>query len=345
MLVKEVEAVRSEAKGSYRRVLKAAGIPRTNFQRWRSRIRHERPCVETRGPKKAVQLNLEALLEELRQMEHGRHRSRATGKLYEAHREAISRRELQGLVREERLRVNAEQQAKLRKVAWRVPGMAWAMDDTELGLVDLHQVEDLASRYKYESFVAASVRGEQVAEHLERLIHTHGAPLVLKRDRGGNLRHEAVQAVLEKYLIIPLDSPPRYPAYNGAIEYAQREMKELLEDRYPGAGHILACNLAAAQELNHRPRPCLEGRTSCEVLASGRAAMKVYTRPKRKEVIGWIKREALTILGAMGGRTTSVRACDAAWRRAVESWLHRNGAITVSVNGKVLPCFPEKWTH
>jgi hypothetical protein len=32
-------------------------------------------------------------------------------------------------------------------------------------------------------------------------------------------------------------------------------------------------------------------------------------------------------------------ACDAAWRRAVETWLHRNGVITVSVDGEVLPCF------
>jgi len=340
MLVARVETVRADVNESYRGVLKAADIPRSSFSRWRSRIGHQEPCVETPGPKKAVQMDLEAILAEVRELEHGRRRSRGTTTLYQTHREAISRRQMQGLVKDERQRVNAVRLAKLRKVTWQVSGMAWAMDNTELGLMDLHQVQDLASRYKYASFVTASVQGEQVAEHLEGLIRTHGAPLILKRDRGSNLRSEAVEAVLQNHLIIPLDSPPRYPAYNGAIEHAQRETKELVAVRYPGAGQILACHAAVAQELNHRPRPCLQGRTSCAVLESGREAMKAYTRPKRKEVIDWIKKEMLAILQAMGGSSAGVRACDAAWRRAVETWLHRNGAITVSVNGKVLPCYP-----
>ena len=96
-------------------------------------------------------------------------------------------------------------------VGFPVPGMTWAMDGTEIGPMLLLQVQDLASRYKYEPFVASSVCGEQVAEQLERLIGIHGPPLILKRDRGGNLRHEAVQAVLQKYLIVPLDSPPWWP--------------------------------------------------------------------------------------------------------------------------------------
>jgi hypothetical protein len=340
MLVEQVEQAKTELGWSCRRVVKAAGIPRSRFFRWRGRIRKQESCIRTPGPKKDVQLNLEALLAEVRQLEHGRHRSYGTAALYEAHREAISRRQLQGLVKEDRQQTNAVRSAKLRKISWQVPGMTWAMDGTEIGPVLLLQVQDLASRYKYEPLVASSVCGEQVAEQLERLIGIHGPPLILKRDRGGNLRHEAVQAVLEKHLIVPLDSPPRWPAYNGAIEYAQREIKELLEVRYPGAEHILACNSAAAQELNHHPKPCIQGQTPCAVLGTGREAMKEYTRPKRKEVIDWIKNEALAIIQTMGGSLASMRAQDAAWRRAVESWLHRNGAITVSVNGQVLPCYP-----
>ena len=160
---------------------------------------------------------------------------------------------------------------------------------------------------------------------------------------GRNLRDAAVQAVLEKHLIIPLDSPRRYPPYNGAIEHAQREIKELLEVRYHGAEHALACHSAAAQELNHRRRPCLAGRTPCAVLETGREAMKAYTRPKRKEIIEWIKNEAMAIIQNM--EAVNIRTQDAAWRRAIESWLHRNGAITVSVDGQVLPCSPKKWSH
>jgi hypothetical protein len=66
--------------------------------------------------------------------------------------------------------------------------------------------------------------------------------------------------------------------------------------------------------------------------------MKAYTRLKRIEVIDWIRREALAIMQREGSAGAVAR--DAAWRRAVESWLHRNGVITVLVDGEVLPCFP-----
>jgi hypothetical protein len=76
--------------------------------------------------------------------------------------------------------------------------------------------------------------------------------------------------------------------------------------------------------------------------------MKTYTRPKRKEVIDWIRNMALDIIrgdGTSGADVSAVAlakadARDAAWRRAVETWLHRSGVITVSVDGQVLPCFP-----
>jgi hypothetical protein len=56
------------------------------------------------------------------------------------------------------------------------------------------------------------------------------------------------------------------------------------------------------------------------------------------DVIDWIKREALAIMQREGSAGADV--CDAAWRRALETWLHRIGVITVSVDGEVLPCFP-----
>lgn len=340
MLVDLVEQEKVRLGWSYERVTEAAGIPRSRFSRWRDRVRDQEPCVQTPGPKKTVQLDMETLLAEVRTLEHGRHRSKGATALYQKHQAEVSRRQLQGLVKEERQRVSAGRWAKLRMITWRMPGMAWAMDTTQIESVQLNQVQDLASRYKYEPFVATSVCGEQVAEQLERVIEIYGPPLILKRDRGGNLRHEAVETVLQRHLIVPLDSPPRWPPYNGAIERTQREMKELLEVRYPQAQHLLACNSSATNEANHHPKPCLNGQTPCAVLETGREAMKQYNRQKRKEVIDWIKNEALVILGGMGCSLASVRAQDAAWRRAVETWLHRNGAITVSVNGQVLPSYP-----
>jgi transposase InsO family protein len=337
MVVERIEVIQREAGGSCRQALEAVGLPRATFHRWRARLRSGEPPVQRPGPKKTVPLDLENLLTEVRQLKHRRRRSFGTRALYEAHREAISRRELQKLVKAERSRLKAEKHANMRRITWQVPGLTWAIDGTRIGKADLQQMQDLASRYKFEPLLAKPASDEQVAEYLERIIAVHGPPLILKRDRGSNLQGQAVQAVLEKHLIIPLDSPRQYPPYNGAIEHAQGELKGVLATPAPGAEQAPLRPDAAAHELNHRPRPCLGGRTACAVFEAGRAAMKAYTRPRRKQIILWIQSKALDIIRRSG--LSGVAAQDAAWRRAVESWLHWSGVITVARGGKLLPCF------
>ena len=67
------------------------------------------------------------------------------------------------------------------------------------------------------------VLGETVAVHLEQLFLQHGPPLVLKRDNGSNLNQQAVDEVLARYLVMPLNSPPHYAPYNGGMECAGTE--------------------------------------------------------------------------------------------------------------------------
>jgi hypothetical protein len=50
--------------------------------------------------------------------------------------------------------------------------------------------------------------GETVGVRLEQLFLQHGPPLVLKRDNGSNLNQQAVDEVLARYLVLPLNSPP-----------------------------------------------------------------------------------------------------------------------------------------
>jgi hypothetical protein len=69
---------------------------------------------------------------------------------------------------------------------------------------------------------------EQVVSDLTVLFQRYGAPLFLKRDNGSNLVNAPVDEVLAQHGVIPLTSPPYYPRYNGAIEYAQRELKTWL---------------------------------------------------------------------------------------------------------------------
>jgi len=163
MLIEKVESIRMETGGSYRQVLEAVDLPWATYQRWTARLRSEEPFVLTPGPKKVVQLELGDLLAEVREMKHRRRRSFGTTELYEEHKEEISRRELQGLVQTERRRRNAAKRASLKRITWHVPGLAWAMDATKIGPEDLQQVQDLASRYKFEPFLTVSLSGEQIA--------------------------------------------------------------------------------------------------------------------------------------------------------------------------------------
>jgi len=97
MLVEAVEKMRMATGGPCREVLGAAGLSLATFHRWTARLGHQEPFVQTPGPKKEVPLDLDTLLAEVREMKHRRHRSFGTTALYEAHREEISRRDLQGL--------------------------------------------------------------------------------------------------------------------------------------------------------------------------------------------------------------------------------------------------------
>ena len=68
--------------------------------------------------------------------------------------------------------------------------------------------------------------------------------------------------------------------------------------------------------------------------------MKVYTRRQRREAFDWIHERATILIRVWAVRTP--RQEETARRLAVETWLQRNGLITVSQNPKVLPVFPEK---
>ncbi len=298
-------------------------------------------------------LDLDELRGEVGCLEHGCQRSRGTGELYRRHQSQISRRDLEALTETVRRELLQQHQAELRHLTWHVPGSVWSLDNAELARgadqkLHLHQVQDLASRYKFTPLVGEQVLGETVAFHLEQLFERHGAPLVLKRDNGSNLNHQAVDEVLARYLVIPLNSPPHYPPYNGGMEHAVRELKTPLVEKFPDHGSMPDSQVqlwaeVLAHDLNHRSRPCLHGQVACQVFQSARSAMKVYTRRKRREVFDWINELTTILIQVWAVRTP--RQAETARRLAVETWLQRNGLITVSQNPKVLPIFSKKTAH
>jgi hypothetical protein len=63
--------------------------------------------------------------------------------------------------------------------------------------------------------------------------------------------------------------------------------------------------------------------------------MKVYTLRKRKETFDWINELTMTLIRVLAVHTQY--QADTARRLAVETWLQRNGVITITQNKK---CYP-----
>jgi hypothetical protein len=303
--------------------------------------------VSRPGPKKVKPLDLGALREEVKALRHGRKRSGGSGDLYQRHQASISRRDLGRLVTDERQRRKRERDRVYHRVHWKKARLIWSTDDTEYHpdkaypKAYLHNVQDLGSRYKFEPLVGLGLaHGDEVAAHLHDLFETHGPPLFLKRDNGGNLNHHIVEELLEAFLVIPVNSPCYYPQYNGGIEVGQREIKEKLSrrQRLPSAFLAIEAGLNI-QALNHKRRACLRNRTSCQVFTAGEADARQFTRRKRKEVYNTVKAEMMRLM-----ETRELNA-DAAWRLAVETWLLDNRFITVFNQPKVLPYFSKIRIH
>ena len=79
-------------------------------------------------------------------------------------------------------------------------------------------IRDLASGMQL-GWLPVSDQTEPVATAaLESLFLEHGPPLVLKSDNGSAFKSEAFQAMLARYGVAWLPSPPRKPWYNGSCE-------------------------------------------------------------------------------------------------------------------------------
>ena len=353
MIVATLTQLKRQVRWPYQRLCEYLVLPYASVRRWNHHIDRGQPALIKPGPQKVAPLELEELHVHLFRLKHGHQRSRGVGRLYRQYQDQISRRDLQALMETVRREIVQQRQAELRRITWQVPGLVWSLDNAELvGLpshkLHLHQVQDLASRYKFTPWVGERVLGESVAARLEQLFLQQGPPLVLKRDNGSNLNHQAVDEVLARHLVIPLNSPPHYPPYNGGMEGAVREMKIPLLEKILARGPLPESQVQVwaevlAHELNHRSRPCLHGQVACKVFHDAKPAMKVYTLRKRKETFDWINELTMTLIQVLAVHTQS--QAETARRLAVETWLQRNGVITITQNKKVLPIFPQITAH
>jgi hypothetical protein len=334
-----IDQMREQTGMPYRAIAEAVRLPYPSLVRWRERRADNAPLVRQPGPQKVRPPDIGRISLDIAGLSHGQGRTQGTGALYGRHATTISRRDLQRMVELARHDLNATHRQNLRRISWNVPNAAWSMDPCEYQRHDeakkhLNQMQDMATRYKFQPIAGGVPCGEEIAGHLAATFKRFGAPLFLKRDNGGNLNHVAVNDVLAEHYVLPLNSPTYYPPYNGAIEKAQAELKSGLSARLvykpcPGE-HLEAYASTVEHDLNHQPRPGLAGKNSCQAYFANR---RTFTRWERRDAYEWIASAQQDMLCCGGMRP------EAAWRIAAQAWLEMKGYITVSINGKVSPYF------
>jgi hypothetical protein len=337
-----IDEIRTKTDLGYREICTAVRLPYPSFMRWRMRKRNLVSVVKQPGPPKIGPPDFSGLVRDIAGMAHGHRRTQGTGALYVRYASGMSRRDIYRLVSMARHDLNAQHRQNQRRIRWNVPNVAWSMDPSLYGQRDasgekvyLTQMQDLASRYKFSPMAGECPCGEEIAGYVADKFQKFGPPLFLKRDNGGNLNHPAVDDVLSEHFVIPLNSPVHYPPYNGAIEKAQTELKNGLVEKLAyrpccPREHVEAYAAAVEHDLNHQPRPCLEGKIACQVFFTNRRA---FSKWERRDAYVWIKSLQNDILCTEGVQP------QAAWRIAAEAWLSKNGFITVTQNGKVSPNF------
>lgn len=335
-----IERAHENGRLYYTDIAAGLSLGYSTLMRWRYRKRTGSSMIELPGPKKVEPLDMRTLAVSLMEMHHGRRRSEGACALYDRYRDEISRRRLMAMVQETREYMRCSDY----EIRWNAPGVVWGTDTTEFrsnggnGKTAVHQAQDLGSRYKLDPLVRIPMTGIVIAQYLEDMFRRYGAPGFIKRDNGSNLNDDAVNAVLEKYMVIPINSPAYYPAYNGGIEVAQKELKSVLRDHDQPADQ----SAAAVHELNHERRRCLSGRTACEVFFSEGPKYRMTIR-QRRDAYQWIAGLCAAIITDVGKRDrTSVLA---AWRIACQAWLKKKGFIEVVKIKKVSPHFLNLLSH
>jgi len=341
-----VTGIKGKTQMPYALICGAIRIPVSTLGRWRRREKENHPFLNRPGPKKVEPFDPAVLETEIKSLDPGAKRSEGTVRLYKKYQESLSRRDLARMVAQVRREVVADRRNHLRRIEWLAPGVVWAMDVTEekLGSETLHlqNTQDLGSRYKFPPLSGECPVGEEVAGDLSEKFSRFGPPLFLKRDNGGNLNHGAVNGVLSEFFVLPVNSPTYYAPYNGAIEESQRELKACLREKllthFPQPeDHSLAIYAeVAAHDLNHRYRPCLHGKTSCQVFFSS-GERPVFSKWERREIYDILLARVERILESMNQFDKSAR--EAAWRIAVEYWLQSKAFIKVHISQKVSPYF------
>ena len=224
-----------------------------------------------------------------------------------------------------------EEKPEPRRYEITLPGVMWSEDGTgfrEQGRKkELLVLQDECSRFKTNWRLAnGPATAADVVDYLQEAFEKYGTPLVLKQDGDAIFHETEVTDLLDRYDVVGLTSPLRYPPFNGKKERSMRDIKSYERAvRRHTRGTTLCERLAKAiGDLNEqRPRPVLCGRTAREVFTT-----KTTMLPDRKT----FRKEVGDLEKTLLGEACSRRARAAARRRAVEAVLLRYGLFKEMVD-------------
>jgi len=307
-------------------------LPCATVMRWRARAQAGAPLVKQPGVKKRQPLDLATVKERIAALGHRRRRTAGTTGLHEQFADAISRRRFQELVEQERRNIVDD----MKRIHWLLPGAAWSIDTTEYGpeKLKITPLRDLASRYQLPTpLVEAREDGRKIALYLDLMFKREGAPMFLKRDWGSPLNSLEVDEVLQKHKVLPLNSPPAYPRYNGSMERGMRDLRDALD------AHLLKSLQVpmrvevelVTHQLNHRVLRSLGQRTPCQVYHDPARRLNLHGA-SRQRIFREVFVQFWHCLECMPVRNHhTIRAT---WRLVVETWLRRQGWITVTAKNQ-----------
>ena len=318
------------------------GFSYQSFWRYNQRLEAGEKPLEVVGRKPLIPIDHQEVRRDIEKLKHRNKRSLGSGKVREKYQGVIPRKKIDEMIAEVRRELASGRRNSMFRIEWNCPHMVWSMDDFQYkykGIIFyVHQVQDLGSKYKFEPLVSIEpLKGEEIAGNLQKLFKKYGAPLIMKRDNGSNLNHFSVIEVLQENKVIPLNNPAYYPQFNGAMEHAQGEVKEELDNmiwEFENPDTFPFATRQAVHNANHKLRPTLDNECSCfqwQLYANVK-----FTMTYRTQVYQEINKIALEIADNVQYSEKEL-VVSKSWRKAVEEWLHSNDHITIKRNGKVLP--------
>ncbi len=179
---------------------------------------------------------------------------------------------------------------------WTRAGAVWAIDFSDPpgpldgGFAKVLCVRDLASGMQLLALPAPDGTGAVACAALASLFTEHGAPLVLKFDNGSHFLAGEVAERLDANGVLPLVSPPYFPAFNGSIEAGIGGLKAraLLEAARHGRAASWTCDdLEAARRLaNATARPRGPSGPTPDELWRARSPIAPAERHTFREAVG-----------------------------------------------------------